>query len=101
MIACSIVFIAKLYFGVVKQGEEKVHKATLSIPMQPELQIETIKCQQPFLVPKVTRLTPDRYQLITKLQSTARVGRFQDEIKVYTTNPDIFFSVEVQGFITR
>lgn len=92
---------AKLFFGVVKQGAEKIRQATLSIPMQPGLQIERVQCQQPFLVPTVTQLAPGRYELNAKLSSTAPIGRFRDEIKVYTTNSDIFLSVEAQGFIIK
>ena len=92
---------AKLFFGVVKQGEEKIRQTTLSIPMQSGLQIERVQCQHPFLVPTVTRLAPGRYELNAELSSTAPIGRFQDEIKVYTTHPDVFLSIEAQGFIIK
>ena len=92
---------SKLFFGIVKQGAEKVRQATLSIPMQPGLKIKRVQCAHPFLVPTVTRLAPGRYELNTKLSSTAPIGRFRDEIKIYTTHPDAFLSVEAQGFIIK
>jgi len=75
----------KLFFGIISSGEAAVQQAVISIPKGSPLHIERIECKSKAIL---AELVKEKNTIAVKLKQDAPLGRFQDAVKIHTTDPN-------------